>query len=219
MRSRKDNTLRAEQITWRSCLMLNSFDKFPNIDICPFCVKPRHKKSAATFFFFFFRILQFPNVQKISLLCIFFLTCSHQIHWLTYICAPTVSLAKVDSGTVTKCNFAGDKEAGASWTDKIMANKADAGSAEARGEGEGAAEDEWVRIYFQLITEWVAVQRNLQHNLFTRGSLDHKLLRCAVSTPCNDVILLQLFCIFHQVHPRSFKFLTFGEYRSQEFSF
>ncbi|XP_056137172.1 arpin [Lampris incognitus] len=54
------------------------------------------------------------------------------------------SLAKVDGGTVTKCNFAGDKEAGASWTDKIMANKAGAdGSQRPGGEGEGAEEDEW----------------------------------------------------------------------------
>lgn len=53
------------------------------------------------------------------------------------------SLAKVDSGTVTKCNFAGDTEAGASWTDKIMANKADTVSSQAGGEGEAAAEDEW----------------------------------------------------------------------------
>ncbi|XP_026166564.1 arpin [Mastacembelus armatus] len=28
-----------------------------------------------------------------------------------------ISLAKVDAGTVTKCNFAGDETAGASWTD------------------------------------------------------------------------------------------------------
>lgn len=54
------------------------------------------------------------------------------------------SLAKVDSGTVTKCNFAGDEKAGASWTDKIMANKAGADSSQrAGGEGEGAEEDEW----------------------------------------------------------------------------
>lgn len=56
-----------------------------------------------------------------------------------------VSLAKVDSGTVTKCNFAGDEKAGASWTDKIMANKADAASTQKPGDGEGAEEDEWVR--------------------------------------------------------------------------
>ncbi|KAM3609898.1 uncharacterized protein V6R79_022201 [Siganus canaliculatus] len=54
------------------------------------------------------------------------------------------SLAKVDGGTVTKCNFAGDENAGASWTDKIMANKADASSGQRPGaEGEGAEEDEW----------------------------------------------------------------------------
>lgn len=55
------------------------------------------------------------------------------------------SLAKVDGGTVTRCNFAGDEKAGASWTDKIMANKADASSASGGGggAGEGAEEDEW----------------------------------------------------------------------------
>lgn len=59
-----------------------------------------------------------------------------------------VSLAKVDGGTVTKCNFAGDEKAGASWTDKIMANKADAGSSQKPGgEGDGAEEDEWVRTF------------------------------------------------------------------------
>lgn len=57
-----------------------------------------------------------------------------------------VSLAKVDGGTVTKCNFAGDEKAGASWTDKIMANKGGAVSTQSPGgEGEGAEEDEWVR--------------------------------------------------------------------------
>lgn len=56
-----------------------------------------------------------------------------------------VSLAKVDGGTVTKCNFAGDEKAGASWTDKIMSNKAEAASAQSTGAGEGAEEDEWVR--------------------------------------------------------------------------
>ncbi|XP_041795825.1 arpin [Chelmon rostratus] len=54
------------------------------------------------------------------------------------------SLAKVDGGTVTKCNFAGDEKAGASWTDKIMANKGGAVSTQSPGgEGEGAEEDEW----------------------------------------------------------------------------
>ncbi|XP_033490319.1 arpin [Epinephelus lanceolatus] len=53
------------------------------------------------------------------------------------------SVAKVDSSTVTKCNFAGDEKAGASWTDKIMANKAEAVTTQKSGEGEGAEEDEW----------------------------------------------------------------------------
>lgn len=58
-----------------------------------------------------------------------------------------VSLAKVDGGTVTKCNFAGDEKAGASWTDKVLANKSEAGgSNKSGGEGEGAEEDEWVRM-------------------------------------------------------------------------
>ena len=57
---------------------------------------------------------------------------------------PQVSLAKVDGGTVTKCNFAGDENAGASWTDKIMANKSETGNTNTSGEGEGAGEDEWV---------------------------------------------------------------------------
>ncbi|XP_072292128.1 arpin [Eucyclogobius newberryi] len=51
------------------------------------------------------------------------------------------SLAKVDGGTVTKCNFAGDENAGASWTDKIMANKATSDSGKA--EGDGAEDEEW----------------------------------------------------------------------------
>ncbi|XP_019964350.2 arpin [Paralichthys olivaceus] len=53
------------------------------------------------------------------------------------------SLAKVDGGTVTKCNFAGDGNAGASWTDKIMSNKSETGSTNTSGAGEGAEEDEW----------------------------------------------------------------------------
>lgn len=52
----------------------------------------------------------------------------------------------MDAGTVTKCNFAGDEAAGKSWTDKIMANKADAPSKVTPSElGEGVEEDEWVR--------------------------------------------------------------------------
>ncbi|XP_075129411.1 arpin [Leptodactylus fuscus] len=55
------------------------------------------------------------------------------------------SLAKIDSGTVTKCNFAGDAPTGASWTDNIMANKSHSAdpAPEARGQGDGAEDDEW----------------------------------------------------------------------------
>ncbi|KTF82028.1 hypothetical protein cypCar_00006598 [Cyprinus carpio] len=54
------------------------------------------------------------------------------------------SFAKLDGGTVTKCNFAGDENAGASWTEKIMANKADQEDAgKSGGQGEGADDEEW----------------------------------------------------------------------------
>ncbi|XP_007256299.1 arpin isoform X3 [Astyanax mexicanus] len=54
------------------------------------------------------------------------------------------SFAKVDAGTVTKCNFAGDEQTGASWTDKIMANKADTLSDSKPAEqGQGADDEEW----------------------------------------------------------------------------
>ncbi|KAM6946023.1 arpin [Aplochiton taeniatus] len=55
------------------------------------------------------------------------------------------SLAKVDGGTVTRCNFAGDQGAGASWTDKVLANKAGGGDdTQTPGrEGDGAGDDEW----------------------------------------------------------------------------
>lgn len=47
---------------------------------------------------------------------------------------------------MTKCNFAGDAHTGASWTDKIMANKADTQSdAKPAEQGQGADDDEWVR--------------------------------------------------------------------------
>lgn len=61
-----------------------------------------------------------------------------------------VSLARMDGGTVTRCNFAGDQMAGASWTDKIMANKAEAATSPA-SEGEGAGEEEWVRALLSFL--------------------------------------------------------------------
>ncbi|KYO48021.1 arpin [Alligator mississippiensis] len=55
------------------------------------------------------------------------------------------SLAKLDAGTVTKCNFVGDSQVGASWTDNILAKKPQGGAAaEPCGQGDGAEDDEWV---------------------------------------------------------------------------
>ncbi|KAM5292686.1 arpin [Ctenodactylus gundi] len=55
------------------------------------------------------------------------------------------SLAKLEAGTVTKCNFAGDRKTGATWTDNIMAQKPSEGAAaEAREQGDGAEDEEWV---------------------------------------------------------------------------
>ncbi|OBS60686.1 hypothetical protein A6R68_08152 [Neotoma lepida] len=54
------------------------------------------------------------------------------------------SLAKLELGTVTKCNFAGDGKTGASWTDNIMAQKfSEKDTAETREQGDGAEDEEW----------------------------------------------------------------------------
>ncbi|XP_075414081.1 arpin-like [Tenrec ecaudatus] len=54
------------------------------------------------------------------------------------------SLAKLEAGTVTRCNFAGDGKTGTSWTDNIMAQKSSEGAtAEAREQGDGAEDEEW----------------------------------------------------------------------------
>ncbi|XP_004432006.1 PREDICTED: arpin [Ceratotherium simum simum] len=54
------------------------------------------------------------------------------------------SLAKLEAGTVTKCNFAGDGKTGVSWTDNIMARKSSEGAAvETREQGAGAEDEEW----------------------------------------------------------------------------
>ena len=43
-------------------------------------------------------------------------------------------------------NYAGGEQVGASWTDKVMQVKAQASQDTAAEEGEGAADDEWVKI-------------------------------------------------------------------------
>ncbi|XP_010953376.1 arpin [Camelus ferus] len=54
------------------------------------------------------------------------------------------SLAKLEAGTVTKCNFTGDGKTGASWTDNIMAQKSSEGAVvETREQGDGAEDEEW----------------------------------------------------------------------------
>lgn len=54
------------------------------------------------------------------------------------------SLAKLELGTVTKCNFAGDGKTGTSWTDNIMAQKSsERNTAEIREQGDGAEDEEW----------------------------------------------------------------------------
>ncbi|KAK2503650.1 hypothetical protein MC885_015249 [Smutsia gigantea] len=57
----------------------------------------------------------------------------------------TDSLAKLEAGAVTKCNFAGDGKTGASWTDNILAQKSSEGAeAKTREQGDGAEDEEWV---------------------------------------------------------------------------
>ncbi|KAM4826096.1 arpin-like isoform 1-T1 [Thomomys bottae] len=53
------------------------------------------------------------------------------------------SIAKLEAGTVTKCNFTGDGKTGASWTDNIMAQKSSEGTTEVREQGDGAEDEEW----------------------------------------------------------------------------
>ncbi|XP_039598438.1 arpin-like, partial [Polypterus senegalus] len=77
------------------------------------------------------------------------------------------SFVKLDSGAVTKCNFAGDEKAGASWTDKIMANKSSsAGGSEPLRHGDGADEDEWMKMRlkgrrFETVEEIQAVTTDI----------------------------------------------------------
>ncbi|KAL6031045.1 hypothetical protein STEG23_030883, partial [Scotinomys teguina] len=65
------------------------------------------------------------------------------------------SLAKLEQGTVTKCNFAGDGKTGASWTDNIMAQKfSERDTVEIREQGDGAEDEEWPEeIQQQIVRE------------------------------------------------------------------
>ncbi|GCC38450.1 hypothetical protein chiPu_0016964 [Chiloscyllium punctatum] len=54
------------------------------------------------------------------------------------------SLAKMDAGTVAKCNFAGGEKVGTSWTDNVFAAKCKTEQeAKTSTQGEGVDEDEW----------------------------------------------------------------------------
>ncbi|XP_042331732.1 arpin isoform X2 [Sceloporus undulatus] len=58
--------------------------------------------------------------------------------------ASYLSLAKLEAGTLTKCNFSGDRQAGASWTESILACKDHREPFDApREDGDGANGDEW----------------------------------------------------------------------------
>ncbi|KAM4749024.1 arpin-like [Rhinophrynus dorsalis] len=96
------------------------------------------------------------------------------------------SLAKVDSGTVTKCNFAGDAQTGASWTDNIMAKKSQGNeqTSEPRGQGDGAEDDEWpeemqqqiVRETFHLVSKRDDNVCNFLEGGSLIGGSDYKLI-------------------------------------------
>ncbi|KAM9311262.1 arpin isoform 1-T1 [Gastrophryne carolinensis] len=96
------------------------------------------------------------------------------------------SLAKLDSGTVTKCNFAGDAQTGASWTDNIMANKSHSSDCayEPRGQGEGAEDEEWpedmqqqiIRETFHLVSKRDDNVCNFLEGGSLIGGSDYKLI-------------------------------------------
>ncbi|XP_012588216.1 PREDICTED: uncharacterized protein LOC101635494 [Condylura cristata] len=95
------------------------------------------------------------------------------------------SLAKLDAGTVTRCNFAGDAKTGASWTDNIMAQKsAEGAAAEAREQGDGAEDEEWpeeiqqqiVRETFHLVLKRDDNICNFLEGGSLMGGSDYKLI-------------------------------------------
>ncbi|XP_078283453.1 arpin isoform X2 [Rhinoraja longicauda] len=109
-----------------------------------------------------------------------------------------LTVAKLDAGNVTKCNFAGDKKAGNSWTDNIFATKSkneqgDKGSSR----GEGADEDEWsedmqqqiIRETFQLVSRRDENVCNFLEGGSLIGGSDYKLIYRHYAT------LYFLFCV------------------------
>uniref|UniRef100_UPI00398F58EC AP-3 complex subunit sigma-2 isoform X2 n=1 Tax=Pristiophorus japonicus TaxID=55135 RepID=UPI00398F58EC len=109
-----------------------------------------------------------------------------------------LTLAKLDAGTVTKCNFAGDGKTGASWTDNIFAAKSkNEQVAKAGAEGEGAAEDEWsedmqqqiIRETFHLVSRRDENVCNFLEGGSLIGGSDYKLIYRHYAT------LYFLFCV------------------------
>ncbi|KAH0620170.1 hypothetical protein JD844_014803 [Phrynosoma platyrhinos] len=72
-----------------------------------------------------------------------------------FLLASYLSLAKLEAGALTKCNFSGDRQTGASWTESILACK-DRGepSKMPREDGDGANEDEWVGSGMSCAIKW-----------------------------------------------------------------
>ncbi|XP_062922342.1 arpin isoform X2 [Mobula hypostoma] len=108
------------------------------------------------------------------------------------------TLVKMDAGTVTKCNFAGDKKAGSSWTDNIFATKSkNEEEAKESGQGEGADEDEWsedmqqqiIRETFQLVSRRDENVCNFLEGGSLIGGSDYKLIYRHYAT------LYFLFCV------------------------
>ncbi|XP_041074710.1 arpin-like isoform X3 [Polyodon spathula] len=95
------------------------------------------------------------------------------------------SLARLDGGSVTKCNFAGDEKAGASWTDKIMVNKPESrAAAKPATQGDAAEEDEWpedmqqqiIRETFHLVSKRDDNICNFLEGGSLIGGSDYKLI-------------------------------------------
>lgn len=105
------------------------------------------------------------------------------------LCFHLVSFAKLDSGTVTKCNFAGDENTGASWTEKIMANKSNQeNTGKSAAQGEGVDDDEWVCFSVQLNMFWFD---HIKHSFKTW--VDHEQMCNLCTTSCYEIKQIQRF--------------------------
>ncbi|XP_060709043.1 arpin isoform X4 [Hemiscyllium ocellatum] len=108
------------------------------------------------------------------------------------------SLAKMDAGTVTKCNFAGGEKVGTSWTDNVFAAKCKTEQeAKTSTQGEGVDEDEWsedmqqqiIRETFHLVSRRDENVCNFLEGGSLIGGSDYKLIYRHYAT------LYFLFCV------------------------